>query len=417
MNIITEAEKNPDLILKEKKSKELSSESLRSLLLKCYQCARCSGVCQLSKVQKFTPSRIIQKILEGFEDKVLKSGELWDCLMCNSCLQNCPEDINFADIVRVARNKMVNEYQFDADNYTAHKGIYISISELMSRPHIQPKRDLSWIPKECKIADKGNILYHVGCLPFFKFEFEDMDPIAISTVKLLSKTESEPIVVLENENCCGHDLYWGHGNMDAFLDLAEKNMRNFEAAGIKTILTTCSEGYRTFKIDYPKYIESFSDKFEVKHIIEYVYEKWKDGIIEFDAQKIYKEGMPFTFHDPCRMSRFLPKDSTIMEKAREIFYHLKKVGLQFNEMEHHMKNSLCCGIGSWMGCNERSKALRYKRLLEAKDAGEMMITSCPKCIMHFRCLQNDYEDISEIKILDFTEFIINLIKITGKETS
>ena len=246
---ITEAEKGSNLN-RIKKENDASSISLKSLLSKCYQCARCSGVCQLSKVQKFTPSRIIQKILEGFEDQVLQSGVLWDCLMCNSCLQNCPEDINFADIVRIARRKMINEYNFDADNYTAHKGIYLSISELMSRPNIEPKRNLDWVPKSCKIAEKGEVLYHVGCLPYFKFEFDELDPIAISTVKLLSKTEENPIVILENEYCCGHDLYWGHGNMEAFLSLAEKNINNFQKAGIKTIITTCSEGYRTFKIDY-----------------------------------------------------------------------------------------------------------------------------------------------------------------------
>ena len=43
---------------------------IRNLLKRCYQCARCSGVCQLSKVQKFTPSRIIQEILEGFDEKI-----------------------------------------------------------------------------------------------------------------------------------------------------------------------------------------------------------------------------------------------------------------------------------------------------------------------------------------------------------
>ena len=406
---ITEAEKGSNLN-RIKKENDASSISLKSLLSKCYQCARCSGVCQLSKVQKFTPSRIIQKILEGFEDQVLQSGVLWDCLMCNSCLQNCPEDINFADIVRIARRKMINEYNFDADNYTAHKGIYLSISELMSRPNIEPKRNLDWVPKSCKIAEKGEVLYHVGCLPYFKFEFDELDPIAISTVKLLSKTEENPIVILENEYCCGHDLYWGHGNMEAFLSLAEKNINNFQKAGIKTIITTCSEGYRTFKIDYPKYFEEFNQKFEVKHIIEYVYEKWKEGIIEFDSSKAYKEGTTFSFHDPCRMSRFLPKDNKIMDQVREIFAHLKKTGVYFNEMPHHKENSLCCGIGSWMGCNERSKALRYKRLLEAKESGDLMITSCPKCIMHFQCLQKDYEDISKVSILDFTEFIFNFIK-------
>jgi Fe-S oxidoreductase len=64
-----------------------------------------------------------------------------------------------------------------------------------------------------------------------------------------------------------------------------------------------------------------------------------------------------------------------------------------------------------MNCNERSKALRYKRLLEAKDAGEIMVTSCPKCKMHLTCLQDDYEDISSIKIIDFSEFLVDMISI------
>ena len=101
MKIITEIEKKDD----SKESIEdidsylnkIYEPNLRKLLRKCYQCGTCSGLCQLSKVQKLTPSRIIEMILEGFENRVIESGELWDCLMCNSCLQNCPEDVNFAE--------------------------------------------------------------------------------------------------------------------------------------------------------------------------------------------------------------------------------------------------------------------------------------------------------------------------------
>lgn len=88
---------------------KIYDSELKNLLKKCYQCGRCSGVCQLSKVQKYTPSKIIQLILEGFENKVLESGELWDCLTCNQCLKDCPVRINFADIVRMARYKMRHE--------------------------------------------------------------------------------------------------------------------------------------------------------------------------------------------------------------------------------------------------------------------------------------------------------------------
>jgi heterodisulfide reductase subunit D len=385
--------------------------NLRNLLKKCYQCARCSGVCQLSKVQKFTPSRIIQQILEGFEDKVIKSGVLWDCLTCNSCLQNCPEQINFADIVRIARFKMRTIDKQNPDEYIAHKSIYTTISEIMSQPHIQSDRSLDWIPKEYKISNKGDILYYVGCIPFFNFEFQNLDSIAISALKIICQIEREQIVVLKEESCCGHDLYWGQGKFEAFIELAKKNINMFEKAGITTIITACAECYRTFKIDYPNIFKDFNEKFEVKHIIEYIYEKWKENKIGFKKPNKSKQIIHFTFHDPCRMSRFLPKANNLMEKTREIFHELRSLGYNFKEMVHNKENSLCCGVSSWMNCNPRTKALRYKRLLEAKAVATHLVTSCPKCIIHLSCLQEDIDEVSSIKILDFSEFLVDLINL------
>jgi len=388
---------------------------IKKLLYRCYQCVRCSGVCQLSKVQTFEPSRIIQMILEGFEDKIIESGVLWDCLTCNACLQNCPEGINFADIVRMAKYKMRTSYNQKPDEFIAHKGIYTIVSEIMSESDIEPNRSLEWVPKECNIAEQGNIMYYVGCLPFFNFEFENSNSIAESTLKIICQIEEEPIVVLKDEICCGHDLYWGQGKFNAFINLARKNLDKFEKAGISTIITACAECYRTFKVDYQNLFDDFNKKFEVKHLIEYIYENWKANKIVFKNPSQKEEPIPFTYHDPCRLSRFLPKDSTIIENVREIFSHLKGLGYEFNEMAHNKKDSLCCGVSSWMNCNDRSKALRYKKLLEAKDAGEIMVTSCPKCKMHLSCLQEDYDDISSIEIVDFSEFLVDLITIVESD--
>ena len=415
MGIITEIEKKDKIEPKKEETdiylEKISEEKLRDMLKRCYQCGRCSGVCQLSKVQKFTPSRIIQMILEGFEDKIIESGVLWDCLTCNTCMQYCPEDINFADIVRVAKYKMRKLANQSPDEYIAHKGIYTTISEIMSQPGICPERNLDWIPDDCKTSDKGKILYYVGCLPYFGFEFENLESIAASTLKLICETEKESIVVLKDETCCGHDLYWGQGKLKSFINLAKKNVEKFDSIGISTIITACAECYRTLKVDYQNLFEDFNAKFNVKHIIEYIYDLWKQGKIEFKNPKETSEPIPFTYHDPCRLSRFLPKENTIMKNVREIFVKLKEIGYEFNEMEHNKENSLCCGVSSWMNCNDRSKALRYKRLLEAKDAGEIMVTSCPKCKIHLSCLQEDYEDIASIEIVDFSEFLVNLITI------
>jgi heterodisulfide reductase subunit D len=419
VNAITEIEKVDD---KGKPENDLDSylkkvyePDIKKLLYRCYQCVRCSGVCQLSRVQSFEPSKIIQMILEGFEDKVIDSGILWDCLTCNACLQNCPEGINFADIVRMAKYKMRMSKNQNPDDYVAHKGVYTTISEIMSEPQIKPKRSLEWVPKSCKIADQGTILYYVGCLPYFNFEFENSNSIAESTLKILCQIEKEPIVVLKDEICCGHDLYWGQGKFEAFINLAKKNVKRIEETGATTIVTACAECYRTFKVDYQNLFEDFGDKFVVKHLIEYIYENWKNNRIEFKNPQAQDQKIPFTYHDPCRLSRFLPKDSNIIENVREIFDHLKELGYEFNEMAHNKKDALCCGVSSWMGCNERSKALRYRKLLEAKDAGEILVTSCPKCKMHLSCLQNDYEDIASIEIVDFSEFLVDLIKIIEPE--
>ena len=415
MVIITEIEKKTQGIKELDENyvylDKIYTDNLRDMLKRCYQCARCSGVCQLSKVQKFTPSRIIQMILEGFEDKIIESGVLWDCLQCNACLQNCPEDINFADIVRIAKFKMRKYNNQNPDDYVAHKGVYTTISEIMSEPHITPERSLEWVPKGCEVSEQGNILYYVGCIPFFNFEFENSDSIAESTLKILCRIEKEPIALLKDEICCGHDLYWGQGKLNAFINLAKKNIKRLEETGATTIVTACAECYRTFKVDYQKLFEDFNQKFVVKHLIEYIYDNWKQEKIEFKNPNQEEQKIPFTYHDPCRLSRFLPKESTIIENVREIFQHLKNLGYEFNEMAHNKKDALCCGVSSWMNCNDRSKALRYKRLLEAKDAGEIMVTSCPKCKMHLKCLQNDYEDISSIEIIDFSEFLVNLINV------
>ena len=86
-------------------------------------------------------------------------------------------------------------------------------------------------------------------------------------------------------------------------------------------------------------------------------------------------------------------------------------------MEHSKENSLCCGVSTMMNCNERSKALGYKLLLEDKAAGTKLITSCPKCRTHFTCLQEDHEEFSSIEILDFSEFLFNMINIIDSDNN
>ena len=91
-------------------------------------------------------------------------------------------------------------------------------------PDLKQNR-LNWVNGDLKIAEKGEVLYFVGCAPFFDVFFSDLEvktlDAAKSVVKLLNAVGVEP-VLMPNERCCGHDLLWS-GDRENFLKLAEHN--------------------------------------------------------------------------------------------------------------------------------------------------------------------------------------------------
>src|SRR6266550_754976 len=49
--------------------------------------------------------------------------------------------------------------------------------------------------------------------------------------------------------CCGHDQLW-QGKVDVFERMRDYNTKIIKMLGVKTFITSCAEGYRTFKLDY-----------------------------------------------------------------------------------------------------------------------------------------------------------------------
>ena len=78
--------------------------------------------------------------------------------------------------------------------------------------------------------------------------------------------------------------------------------------------------------------------------------------------------------------------------------------LQLVEMTKSGRNAMCCGTSAWMSCDMHSKQIQTARLKSAKQTGaDILVTSCPKCAIHFTCaMQGDAfpkEDRIEIKDL------------------
>ncbi len=346
----------------------------------CVECRKCSSACPVTRVYgKFSPASIVERALIGIDDEILKSLDIWKCLSCGICEEVCPSGVEFLDFIRKTRNLARKENNV---GIYAHEGIFESLQKLMLSNEFDASEWLQGLD-----VGEDDTLYFAGCLPFYDIIFKDIGikstNIGISTIKILNSAGIRPAVM---QSCCGHDALW-NGNVKLFKELAKKNVKEIKEMKIKRIIFSCPECYRTFKFDYPKL------NVEMMHISEFL-EKEE---IEWNGKEDEKT---YTYHDSCRLGRHLG----IYDEPRNV---LKKVGIEIKEMEHNREMALCCGTSAWMCCDWKAEEMRKERLKEASDIADVLITSCPKCQIHFRCtLSHEGHDI-EVK--DFAEVVAERI--------
>jgi heterodisulfide reductase subunit D len=362
--------------------KHNGAESIHDILkrtkaLYCQECGKCSSSCPITRLDpSYSPRLAVEKALMGLENDVLTDKGLWSCLTCYLCRQRCPLDIEYDELIRTCRAKASGN---GINGQYAHEGIPFSLSRLMSRKETRQNR-LTWIPEGAEIAKTGDILYFVGCSPYFNVMFDDIGvnniEIPQSMLKVLNAAGIKP-VILENERCCGHDLSFS-GDLDSFEKLAKMNVEAIKKSGVSKVVTTCPECYRTLKLDYAEYLGKHD--LEILHSSEFLTNLIADDKIKFDG-KISKK---VTFQDPCRLGRHMG----IYDSPRRLITSIP--GVELIEMERNRENSICCGVSAWMNCSRHSKQMQVERLAEAKRTNaDLLVTACPKCQIHLNCTMSE----------------------------
>lgn len=365
----------------------------------CLECGKCSSVCPISRHNPaYSPRTLVESALMGLDEVLVHDRELFSCLTCYSCSSKCPSEVDYPLFIQKTRGLAKSDGQ---NGDCAHSGMLQSMMRIMANPAIKPKR-LEWLPDNARVSKNSEVLFFVGCAPFFESLFDDLDfsplNIARSTLKVLNAAGIEP-QVLAAEKCCGHDLLWS-GDTESFKKLAELNAAAIKEAGIKKIVFSCPECYRTFREDYPDYV---SLDCQLQHITEFLSEKINNGLHLNTLKK------KVTYHDPCRLGRHLG----IYEPPRNV---LKAIpGIELVEMTNSMQDAICCGTSAWTNCDASSKAIRVERLSEAKATGaELLLTSCPKCQTHFRCAMiakgAEKGADTQIKIMDIVELVATALE-------
>ncbi len=353
----------------------------------CLECGKCSSSCPITRMNPdFSPRMTVKRVLIGAEEVSVDDPGIWTCLTCGLCQERCPSDVHYVDFVRACREKA---RLMGITETCSHKDLLLDLQRIMANPKINQRR-LGWIPKTAKVSESGDILYFVGCLPYFDVIFNDIKANSIETarsvVKIMNKVGIEP-VLLRNERCCGHDLHFT-GDRENFEKLARLNVEAIKQAKVKKVVTSCAECYRTMKMDYPKIVGDLN--FDVVHVSEFLADLIEKEQLEFT--EVFKD-KKLVYHDPCRLGRHM----NIYDPPRSVIKNIPETDLL--EMERNRENSLCCGVSSWLNCGKLSKQIQIDRLTEAKSTGaELLVTSCPKCQIHLKCAMNGELPVKRSKI-------------------
>ncbi|HET7841762.1 MAG TPA: quinone-interacting membrane-bound oxidoreductase complex subunit QmoC [Terriglobia bacterium] len=81
-------------------------------LKKCFQCANCIAVCELSKENCDFPRKPMIEAQWGLKDKVLAEPGIWLCHDCGDCTANCPRGAKPNQVMEALRAEAIRHYAF-----------------------------------------------------------------------------------------------------------------------------------------------------------------------------------------------------------------------------------------------------------------------------------------------------------------
>jgi glycolate oxidase iron-sulfur subunit len=210
--------------------------------------------------------------------------------------------------------------------------------------------------------------YFVGC----GVDIIDQDA-AHATLKLLKKI-AKTVYLLQN-CCCGLPA-WSYGDLKAAQKLAVKNLSILASDQFDLIVTDCSSCASFLK----NYTRLFPEADQQHEKAEVVSARVRDMVQLIHSMEIYAHSshpaLSVTYHHPCHAAR----GQGLMKEPAEILDRLE--GVEYRELP---EADWCCGgAGSYAFAHyELSQQVLNRKMENLKKTGaDLLVTSCPACIMH-----------------------------------
>jgi len=358
--------------------KDLGSKSVLDAFT-CVECGRCQVNCPAWGAGKeLNPKAIILQtkdaLLAGGRDR--KLGEiysekvLWQCTTCGACENQCPVGIEHLPVLIGSRRGLVSNG--DAPDYLG--AMYNNLerrSNIWGLGYDQRTKFVQSAGLETFDAAKHDVLVWLGCAGSFDADFQK----SLRSLFGILRAAGVRFGVLAKERCNG-DPAKRTGNEYMYQELANGNIEDLKASGVKKILTSCPHCVKTIGDDYRK----FGYEVEILHTSVFVEGLLRDGNAALAGTSSAALSGPretVTYHDPCYLGRYAGK----VDEPRNL---LTRFGADIIEPERNRDNPYCCGAGGGLLFADKEEEpgsrisdVRFKQL-QATGA-HTVVTACPFC--------------------------------------
>jgi len=338
----------------------------------CVECGRCQVNCPAWGAGKaLNPKTIILQTQEALLDgkhetklgEVYSEEVLWQCTTCGACENQCPVGIEHLPILIGSRRGLVSNG--DAPDYLG--AMYNNLerrSNIWGLGYDQRTKFIQSAALETFDPAKHDVLVWLGCAGSFDADFQK----SLKSLFSILRAKSVKFGVLAKERCNG-DPAKRTGNEYMYQELANGNIEDLKAAGVKKIVTSCPHCVKTIGADYAK----FGYQVEILHSSVFV-----EALLR-DERPATLSGSPdvVTYHDPCYLGRY----AGTVDEPREL---LTRFGADIREPERNRDNPYCCGAGGGLLFADKEEEpgsrisdVRFKQL-QATGANTV-VTACPFC--------------------------------------
>lgn len=394
-------------------------KAIQQELDKCMKCGFCMAVCPVYKTEKTEAGVARGKI--GVAEAVLQGAlalddaevmdMLFNCLVCKSCMSNCPTKVNFDRIMLALRTAIVRKNGlpwlkkaiFGTLKHPAllDRGMKAGalLSDLVFREAgqqaVAPRSPFAILGKHAGFGE-NRLLPAIAARPL-RERFPELIPVENPQTRAAFFTgcsfhyfypetgedlisvlrENHVEVVIPRDQCCCGTPAFVHGDVETIRELARRNLDAMERSGAEYIVTGCGSCGGAWQHDYT---EIFSgDAVYAAKAAHWSARTYDISTFLVDVAKYRpptgRVDAVVTYHDSCH----LKKTMKVWREPRELLKGIP--GITFREMS---QPDACCGSGGSYGLTHfaTSAEIANRKVDDAARTGaDTLTTGCPACMM------------------------------------